>query len=160
MLGVSRDITNRRRAEEALQQAQVKLEERVAERTKALFASQEQLRLLTAQIISTQEAERRSISRELHDEAGQALITLKYDLAAILNDLPEKEMLSRKRLSDSMTLIDQTMLNIRTLSQSLRPPVMEIGGIHMSLQDYCQEISERAADSSFIPRHGYPRITI
>ncbi len=144
VLGVSRDITNRRRAEEALLQAQVKLEERVAERTKELFASQEQLRLLTAQTIHAQETERRSISRELHDEAGQALITLKFSLATIQNDLSEKETVSRKRLSDSMTLIDQTMTNIRNLAHSLRPPVMEIGGIHLSLQDYCQEISKRA----------------
>jgi signal transduction histidine kinase len=59
-----------------LQQARDQLEERVAERTSELSASQEKLRLLTAQTISIQEAERRFISRELHDEAGQALITL------------------------------------------------------------------------------------
>jgi PAS domain S-box-containing protein len=143
ILGVSRDITERRKSLEALQQAREQLEERVAERTKELLASQEKLRLLATQTVNAQEKERRSISRELHDEAGQALITLKYDLASIQNELPETDALLRQRLSESMKIIDQTMLHIRDLAHSLRPPVLEVGGIHLSLQDYCQEISGR-----------------
>jgi PAS domain S-box-containing protein len=144
VLGISRDITERKKSEEALQQVRDQLEERVKVRTSELYESQDQLRQLTAQTIHVQEAERRSISRDLHDEAGQALVTLKYGLAALQNDLPERDKLSRKRLSDSIQIIDQTMLHIRTLAHNLRPPVMEIGGIHMSLQEYCHEMSERA----------------
>jgi PAS domain S-box-containing protein len=144
VLGISRDITERKKSEEALQQVRDQLEERVKVRTSELYESQDQLRQLTAQTIHVQEAERRSISRDLHDEAGQALVTLKYGLAALQNDLPERDKLSRKRLSDSIQIIDQTMLHIRTLAHNLRPPVMEIGGIHMSLQEYCHEMSDRA----------------
>lgn len=143
VLGVSRDITARKRIEEDLRQARDQLEERVAARTNELLASQEQLRFLTAQTIRAQEEERRAISRELHDDAGQALITLQYGLAAFHSELPETETLSRKRLSDSMRIIDQTMAHIRALAHSLRPPVLEIGGIDLSLQEYCREQSER-----------------
>jgi PAS domain S-box-containing protein len=143
ILGVSRDITKRKRAEEALQQARDQLEERVEERTRELSDSQEQLRQLTAQTVRSQEEERREISRELHDEAGQALITLKYGLAEIQNELPESEAQTRLRLSESMEKIDQTMLHIRGISHRLRPPVLEIGGINLSLQDYCREVSGR-----------------
>jgi PAS domain S-box-containing protein len=143
VLGVARDITERKRSEEALQQAREQLEERVVERTSELLTSQEKLRLLTAQTITAQEEERRAVSRELHDEAGQALITLKYGLAAIQSELPKTEALSRQRLSDSMKIIDQTMVHIRALAHSLRPPVLEVGGIHLSLQDYCQEFTQR-----------------
>ncbi len=143
VLGVSRDITDRKRSEEALQQARDRLEERVAERTNELLASQEKLRYLAAQTVKAQEEERRSISRELHDEAGQALITLQYGLAAIQSELPVTETLFRKRLSDSLKIIDQTMVHIRALAHSLRPPVLEIGGIDLSLQEYCREQTER-----------------
>ena len=143
VLGVSRDITERRRSEEALKQARNQLEYRVAERTSELLQSQEKLRILAGQTITAQEEERRAISRELHDEAGQALITLKYDLAAIQSELPEAESLPRQRLSESMKIIDQTMLHIRSLAHSLRPPVLEIGGIHLSLQEYCREQTKR-----------------
>jgi len=143
LLGVSRDITERKRSEIALQQARDLLEERVAERTSELSSSQEKLRFLTAQTIFAQEEERRVIARELHDEAGQALITLKYSLAAIENELPISKKATRQRLSDSMKVIDQTTVQIRGLAHSLRPPVLDIGGINLSLQDYCQETSNR-----------------
>jgi signal transduction histidine kinase len=143
VLGVSRDITEHKIAEQALQKTRDQLEERVEERTRELSNSQEQLRNLAAQTVNAQEEERRVLSRELHDEAGQALITLKYGLAAIQNELPESETLSRQRLTDSMNVIDQTMLHIRALAHRLRPPVLEIGGIHMSLEDYCREVTER-----------------
>jgi signal transduction histidine kinase len=143
VLGISRDITERKRSEVALQQARDLLEERVAERTSELSSSQEKLHFLTAQIISAQEEERRAIARELHDEAGQALITLKYSLAVIENELPRSKKATRQRLSDSMKVIDQTTVQIRGLAHSLRPPVLDIGGINLSLQDYCQETSNR-----------------
>ncbi len=143
VLGVSRDITGRKRVEEDLREARNQLDERVLARTRELLATQEKLRILTAQTIAAQEGERRAISRELHDEAGQALITLKYGLAAIQSELPETETIWRRRLSDSMTIIDQTMTHIRALAHSLRPPVLEVGGIDLSLQDYCQELSKR-----------------
>jgi PAS domain S-box-containing protein len=143
VLGVSRDISNLKQSEEELRQARDFLEERVAERTAELSDSQEKMRSLTAQTVKTQEEERRTISRELHDDAGQALITLQYSLAAVQNELPETETFSRKRLSDSLRVIDQTMQHIRSLAHSLRPPVLDIGGIDLSLQEYCREQSER-----------------
>ena len=50
---------------------------------KALKESEQELRLLTARILSIQEQERRRVARELHDELGQALTVLKINLVAI-----------------------------------------------------------------------------
>lgn len=143
VLGVSRDITDSKRVEAALRQSRNELEDRVSERTAELRASQEQLRKLTSEMIKAQEDERRHISRELHDEAGQALVTLKYSLVAVSNELPGSNKAAKKQLADSTALIDQTVERIRLLAQSLRPPVLEVGGLNMSLDDFCQEFAAR-----------------
>jgi signal transduction histidine kinase len=143
ILGVSRDITDRKQVETSLQRAKNELEKRVAERTASLSASQEQLRKLTQQIVNAQEEERRRVSRELHDEAGQMLITLKYSLDSVINELPDSHQPISQRLSEAITQVDQTSEHIRGLSHSLRPPVFDIVGINLSLKDFCREFSER-----------------
>ncbi len=143
VLGVSRDITAQKQAEIEILQAQHQLEERVRERTSELTSSQNQLRQLTSQLVSAQEEERRRISRELHDEAGQAIISLQYNLAAMMNEIPESHAGARDRVIDSIDISDKLMSQIRSLTRSLRPPVLEIGGINLSLKVYCEEVTER-----------------
>jgi PAS domain S-box-containing protein len=143
VLGVSRDTTGQKQAEAAILQFRDQLEERVKERTADLLASQSQLRQLTNQIVTAQEEERHRISRELHDDAGQALISLKYSLASMFNELPDSQSLIRQRLSDLMGIIDQIMSRIRTMAHSLRLPELDVGGTNLSLKDYCQEFMER-----------------
>ncbi len=127
-----RDITVRKQAEDELER-----------RNQELSASREQLRQLAQQVVFAQEEERQRVSRELHDEAGQALITLKYSLDAIINELPENLLPISRRLSEAITRIDQTSEHIRRLSHSLRPPALDIAGIDLSLKDFCREFSEQ-----------------
>ena len=144
---VSRDVTDQKLAEMEILRSRDQLEERVQERTSELINSQVQLRQLSNQLVTVLEDERRRISRELHDEAGQALISLKYNLASLESDYPASNSSARKRMVESMALIEQVMHQIRTLTHSLRPPVMEIVGIDLSLKDYCEE---------FVKRNGLP----
>ncbi len=143
VMGVSRDITERKHAELEILRSRDQLEKRVEERTAELIASQAQLRKLTDQLVTILEDERRRISRELHDEAGQALISLKYSLASIKNDIPASNLTARKHLVDALDTSDQVMQQIRMLTHSLRPPVLEILGINLSLKDYCEEFTKR-----------------
>jgi signal transduction histidine kinase len=71
------------------------------------------------------------------------LITLKYSLDSVINELPDSHQPISQRLSEAITQVDQTSEHIRGLSHSLRPPVFDIVGINLSLKDFCREFSER-----------------
>ncbi len=80
MAGAATNITDRKDAEEALQNAHDKLDQRVRERTRDLASANRSLRRLSRQVLEVQETERRRIARELHDEIGQALTGVKMML--------------------------------------------------------------------------------
>jgi|GEM_PF-758732 len=141
MWAIVRDITQRKKDEIALKSAKQELEKRVEDRTRELVESQERLRFLTREIISTQEEERRSVSRELHDEVGQVFVTLKYSLDTALAQVPEDLQELKGRLESAMQITDASMQLMRDLSHRLRPSILEVGGIHISLEDLCQDVS-------------------
>jgi len=145
VMGVARDITTLKQTQDALKQTNEMLEKRVLERTAELMKSQNQLSALTRQIITSQEDERRRLSRGLHDEAGQALITIKYDLASILKEFPSDHPFLHQHISRSMQTIDQTMVHIRQLAEDLRPPVLDVAGINICLKEHCRDISTRTS---------------
>jgi PAS domain S-box-containing protein len=143
LLGIVSDITERKQMERSLQEANERLEQRVAERTSALVESQQQLRELAQKIVVTQEEERRRISRELHDEAGQALIGLKFRLDEALSKTPTGLQDVHQRISLAIKELDIAMQHIRGLAYDLRPPTLDIVGINLSLQGYCHEFAEQ-----------------
>lgn len=99
-------------------------------------------RLLTQQVVSAQEEERQRLSRELHDEAGQALTALKISLDLIRSDLPETSPL-RQRLGEAVALTDATMEQIRLLAQDLRPPALDTVGLNYAIEGLCHDFGER-----------------
>jgi PAS domain S-box-containing protein len=106
-------------------------------------AQREQLRLLARQVVSVQEQERRRVSRELHDEAGQALTALKISLELMLADLPDDAASLRERIYESVMLTDDTMERIRLLARDLRPPALDAVGLGPTLEDVCRDFGER-----------------
>jgi signal transduction histidine kinase len=96
-----------------------------------------------SQIIETQEIERRRISRELHDEIGQALYAIKFNLEMIDKDLPQIPSVVRGRLGEAKTLSSQTLSAMRQLSQDLRPIMLDDLGLIPTLRWYIQNFSNR-----------------
>jgi two-component system NarL family sensor kinase len=118
------------------------LEQRVAERTADLINSREQLRRLTRQTVLAQENERRRLSRELHDETGQALIGLKFSLDEILAETPENLESTRKKITKTIARTDDLNYHIRNLAHGLHPPILDVAGIDLALNGFCREFSE------------------
>ncbi|MCL4393706.1 MAG: PAS domain S-box protein, partial [Chloroflexi bacterium] len=142
------DITDRRRMEEALRASKEELETVVAARTAELRSANAQLRLLAQSIVTAQEEERRRVSRELHDEAGQALTALKLGLQMTLDELPPDEPPPagdghRRRLEEAVTLTDRTIEEVRRLAHDLRPPALEAAGLDATLEGLCGEFARR-----------------
>ena len=143
VLGVSRDITVLKKAEEELEISHKELETRVRARTLELESASQKLRTLTKLLINVQEEERRRISRELHDDIGQVLVTLKYSLAELLRESATNPDILPERISESIKATDTALASVRAISHSLRPPLLDAGGLNVSLKDFCQDFAKR-----------------
>ena len=107
-----------------------------------LEAGHNRLRLLTQQVIEAQEEERRQVSRELHDEAGQALTALKLSLQLVESELTGGDPSILERLKGAVALTDATMENIRLLARGLRPLELDALGLAITLEGYCREFAQ------------------
>ncbi len=117
----------------------------ITERKKAEAAEKHEkdLQLLSSQIISVQEEERRRISRELHDDAGQALTAMKINLEMLENEIPENSPKINQRLADTKNLLMHTLKEVRSLAFELRPSLLDHFGILSAIRGYSKNFSER-----------------
>ncbi len=110
------DITERKRAEEALRE------------------SEKQLRHLSSQLLTAQETERKRISRELHDELGQSMTVMKLRLGFIEKNLLEHQATLKQECGYGIQYVDQVIENIRRLSRDLSPSILEDFGPSAALR--------------------------
>ena len=96
-----------------------------------------------SRIIEAQENERRRISRELHDEIGQALYAIQFNLEMVDKNLPQTTSLIRGRLGEAKSLSSQTLRAMRQLSLDLRPTMLDDLGLIPTLRWYVQNFSNR-----------------
>ena len=127
------DITERRRAEEGLREAQVRLEQRVAERTEALTQALGQLRELSAYLETVREQERTRIAREIHDELGSLLVALRMDVNWLGKRVEDRAPLADKCRSMA-ALIDTAVDKVGRIIDDLRPSILDHQGLWAAME--------------------------
>jgi PAS domain S-box-containing protein len=143
-LGVIEEITARKLAETALQEARSDLERRVQERTAELQTANESLRALSARLLKVQDDERRRLARELHDSVGQIMAALSMNIAVVQSQAHKLDALGARAVQENAHLVQQASAEIRTLSHLLHPPLLEIAGLASALRWYVDGFSERS----------------
>jgi signal transduction histidine kinase len=131
-------------AEAALRRAHDVLEARVQERTAELAAANEALRTLSLRLVDLQEAERRSVARELHDEAGQWLTGLKLVLDQALPIAPAA---LQPRLEEAVGLTRELVERMRRISHGLRPALLDDLGLTAALESLFQRHTRQSGIS-------------
>lgn len=164
VLLVIRDITERKRAEIALRQANNELEQRVQQRTaelsrtnaalaqevaerehaeKLLQQSHLQLRLLSARVQEAREDERTAISREIHDELGGNLTAIKMEVIGVMRGLQSRHRAWKERLAAAVQLIDATVQAVRRIATELRPGILDDFGLPAAIEWQLQQFSRQ-----------------
>jgi PAS domain S-box-containing protein len=144
MMGVCRDISERKCSEQALREAHEELEARVKERTSELDHAQERLRMLSARLLQMQDDERRRIARELHDTAGQILVALNLNLVPVEEELRKANSGLVGQIAESLCLIEELSRDLRTMSHLLHPPLLDEAGLQSAVRWYVEGFAERS----------------
>jgi PAS domain S-box-containing protein len=153
---IARDLTERKTLEDALRDANDALEVRVHQRTLELAQRNESLasevrireaveaeiKKLFDRLVSIQEVERRRISRDIHDELGQAMTALKLNLDALESTVPSTERFATL-LARSHRLARDLDEAIDFLTWELRPVATDQVSLSAALEDLVRSWSRR-----------------
>lgn len=105
-------------------------------------SSYEQLRDLSTALQAIREEERTHIARELHDDLGQLLATLRVDLSLLQQQGPATP-LALRQLRSMDKLLQRALTSLRRIAADLRPHALDEGGLYYALQTLRLEFTQR-----------------
>jgi PAS domain S-box-containing protein len=123
LMGVFRDITNRKEAE------------------KKLFEHQQHLKSLASELLLAEERERRRIAIELHDRISQSLVISKIKLDSLRESVTPKD--NDKSLKEICNTLGQTIQDTRSLTFDLSSPILYELGFEMAVSEWLTEQIEK-----------------
>jgi PAS domain S-box-containing protein len=127
--GVFFDITDRMKADEALRK------------------SEQELRLLSSQLLTAQENERKRIARELHDGIGQSLSAIKFKVEDALRQMAEGSANSTvNSMSSLIPMIQRAVEEVRRITMDLRPSTLDDLGLIATIGWFSREFQETYSD--------------
>jgi PAS domain S-box-containing protein len=128
--GYLSDITDRKKAEEELKN------------------SLDQLHKVAQHIEEVRENERVTISRELHDDLGQALTAVKIDLASIKQEVTD--MSTVLKINKTSALVSDTIKTVQRITSQLRPQIIDDLGLETAIEWYTKEFEQRNRINIFL----------
>jgi signal transduction histidine kinase len=133
------EIGVRKRAEKALRESR--------EHFRELFIRarrmEENLRNLSNQILHVQEEERKHISRELHDEVGQAMTAISINIEALGNNGAAGSDRFKQNAAETQALLLQTMETVHRFARELRPAMLDELGLLPAFRSYLKGFADR-----------------
>jgi len=120
------------------------LEQEGRRRFQELARSRSQLEELSARLVDAQESERRSISRELHDEVGQSLGALLVEVGRLSALLPPAAPQIKEHVDKIKSVAESTVQTVRNIALLLRPSMLDDLGLIAALEWQGREVSRRS----------------
>src|SRR5260370_28011044 len=122
-----------------------RLEKQYRDEHDVTVAAKQDLQRLSARLVAAQEQERQTLSRELHDQVGQALTAIKIDVARAEQSLLPSQTDLLERLRRARKGAEETLEIIRRLSMLLRPSMLDDLGLSAALGWYTKQFSASTA---------------
>ena len=104
-------------------------------------AATERMQTLSRRLVEVQENERRTVARELHDEAGQALVSLRYGLQLLERETGGDGVAAR--VAELKQTTDAVIDSLHRLAGALRPASLDLVGLDAALRQYLRSIESK-----------------
>jgi PAS domain S-box-containing protein len=130
-----RDITERIKAEKDIEEAH------------------QNRRKLSIRLENVREEERKVISREIHDEFGNAFTTLKIDLSWLKEKSLKGDNNTQKKIEMMISHVNSCIDTVREIASNLRPPILDDLGLGDAVEWYCRNLNKRTGISYTISGH-------
>ena len=136
---LQQEILQRKSVEESLRKSEQHYS-RLLEQSRHM---QEQLRLLSRQLLSAQEEERKMISRELHDQIAQTLTGINVRLASLKTESTLNTKGLQKKISSTQRLVEKSVDIVHRFARELRPTVLDDLGLIPALHSFMKSFAKR-----------------
>ena len=138
---LEKEIVRRQAVEESLREFLKKSEHHQHQLLEQSDRLQEQLRQLSRQIISTQEEERKKISRELHDIIAQTLTGINLRLAALKKEAALNPQGLDRSIAKTQRLVEKSVDIVHRFARELRPATLDDVGLIPTLHSFMKSFS-------------------
>ncbi len=167
IIGITRDVTERKKNEKEISNAYELLQQKVEELELSkraisgllsdvtekknenekllenLRKRQQQLEKLAKDLVRAEEVERRRFSRELHDSLGQILTSLKINMDLAVTSTKSFEVKTDEYMKESLLLADEAIKEAKRLAYDLRPSVLDDFGLNAAIRMLVAQIQRR-----------------